>query len=65
MTANDNDPPWRRAEGPGSRGNVAALLAVVAIGLVLFWAVSAIRTHDAVQNCIDSGRRGCVDAGDR
>ncbi len=59
MTANDNRPPGGGA--PGGRGNVAALVAVVLIGLALFWAVSAIRRHDAVQNCIDSGRHDCVD----
>lgn len=60
MTANDNRPP-RRGRDPAGRGQVAALVAVVLIGLALFWAVSAIRRHDAVQNCIDSGRHDCVD----
>ncbi|RYC32950.1 hypothetical protein D3273_05675 [Lichenibacterium minor] len=61
MTANDNKPPRRPGE-PNRRGTVAALVAVVAIGLALFWALSAIRAHDAVQDCIDSGRHGCGDA---
>lgn len=58
MTANDNR---RRGGGrpPSGRGNVAALVAVLLIGLALFWAVSAIRRHDAVQDCIDSGRQDC------
>lgn len=61
MTANDNRPP--RGERPASqRGNIAALVAVVVIGLALFWAVSAIRQHDAVQDCIDSGRHDCTDS---
>lgn len=59
MTANDNRPPGGRRQ-PGGRGNVAALVAVVLIGLALFWAVSAIRQHDAVQDCIDSGRHDCA-----
>lgn len=58
MTANDNRPPGRRQ--PGGRGNVAALVAVVLIGFALFWAVSAIRQHNAVQDCIDSGRHDCT-----
>ncbi|WP_237480010.1 hypothetical protein [Lichenibacterium dinghuense] len=62
MTANDNRPPRRPGE-PNARGTAAALAAVVVIGLALFWAVSAIRSHNAVQNCIDSGRHDCVDLG--
>ena len=62
MTANDNKPPRRPGE-PNRRGTVAALVAVVAIGLALFWAMSAIRAHNAVQDCIDSGRHDCADAG--
>ena len=60
MTANDNRPPRRPTE-PNRRGTVAALVAVVAIGLSLFWAMSAIRAHNAVQDCIDSGRHDCAD----
>lgn len=61
VTANDNRPPHRPG-GPGMRGNVAALVAVLLIGVALFWAVSAIRHHNAVQDCIDSGRHDCDDA---
>ncbi len=60
MTANDNRPP-RPARPPGGRANIAALVAVVVIGLALFWAASAIRRHNAVQDCIDSGRHDCTD----
>ncbi len=60
MTANDNRPP-RGERPPNRRGNIAALVAVAVIGLALFWAVSAIRQHDAVQDCIDSGRHTCGD----
>ncbi len=64
MTANDNRPPGRGPGTPNARGNVAALVAVLVIGLALFWAVSAIRQHDAVQDCIDSGRHDCVSVDD-
>ena len=60
MIANDNRPPGR-PQPPGNRANVAALVAVLVIGLALFWAVSAIRARDAVQDCIDSGRHDCVE----
>lgn len=61
VTANDNRPP-RRDRPPSTRSNVAALVAVVVIGLALFWAVTAIRQHNAVQDCIDSGRHDCAEA---
>ena len=63
MAANDNEPP--RSTASNQRANVAALVAVLLIGLALFWAVSAIRQHNAVQNCIDAGRHDCVEADDR
>jgi hypothetical protein len=61
VAANDN----RRSRRPGEtgdRGKIAALVAVVLIGLALYWAVYAIRAHNAVQDCIDSGRHGCVES---
>jgi len=65
VAANDNEPerPGRPA-APNQRANVAVLVAVVVIGLALYWAVSAIRQHDAFQNCIDSGRHDCVEVDD-
>ncbi len=65
MAANDNKPePPERPAVPNQRANVAVLVAVVVIGLILYWAVSAIRQHDALQNCIDSGRHDCVEVDD-
>lgn len=62
MAANDN---WsnRKPAPPapsGNRGNIVALVAVVLVAAALFWTVSAIQKHNAVQNCIDSGRHDCV-----
>ena len=62
MAANDNQPS--RPTVANQRANMAALVAVLLIGFALFWAVSAIRQHNAVQNCIDSGRHDCVDTDD-
>ena len=65
VVANDNEPERpRRPAAPNRRATVAVLVAVVAIGLVLYWAVSAIRQHDVLQNCIDSGRHDCVEVDD-
>ena len=52
-------PPGPR-RGSGNRGNVAALVVVALIAAALFWTVSAIRNHNAVQNCMDSGRKDCL-----
>lgn len=42
------------------RGKAAALLAVLAVAGALFWAMEAVVRHNALQDCIDSGRRDCV-----
>ena len=45
---------------PGGRGPAVALVAIVLLAAALFFLISAIVRHNAVQNCIDSGRRDCV-----
>ncbi|HEX4765462.1 MAG TPA: hypothetical protein VH414_04205 [Lichenihabitans sp.] len=57
------DPGPGRRPSPrrsGNRGNVAALVAVALVAAALFWTVSAFQKHNALQNCIDSGRRDCI-----
>lgn len=60
--------PWKRdapradpAFAVDGRGKVAALVTVVLVAGDLFWAMRAVMRHNAVQNCIDSGRRDCRD----
>ena len=46
--------------GPGGgRGAIAALILAVVLALVLYEVGQAIVHHNAMQNCIDSGRRDC------
>ena len=52
----DPGPP-RPADG--RRGRIAALIAVVCLAAVLALVGQAIVRHNALQNCIDSGRRDC------
>ena len=62
MTANDNRPEPqlelrafqepRECRGADRRGGGR--------GGILFWVVSAMRQHNAVQDCLDSGRHDCV-----
>jgi hypothetical protein len=63
VIANDNRPN-RRSPGPtppSNRGNIVALVAIAALAAALFWIVSAIQKHNALQNCIDSGRHDCIE----
>ncbi len=62
MAANDNRSNRKASPAATSsnRGNVVALIAIVIVAATLFWTVSAIQKHNALQNCIDSGRRDCV-----
>ena len=41
------------------RGKLAALLAILVMVAALFWAMQAVVSHNALQNCLDSGRRDC------
>lgn len=42
------------------RGKMSAVLAVLAVAGALFWALEAVVRHNALQDCIDSGRRDCA-----
>ncbi len=44
----------------GGRANVAALIVVVVIVAALLWVAEAIVAHNRLQNCVDSGRRDCL-----
>ena len=43
----------------GRRGRIAALIAVVGLVAVLVLVGQAIVHHNALQDCLDSGRRDC------
>lgn len=45
------------------RANVAALILVALLVAALLWVTQAIVAHNALQNCVDSGRRNCLDPG--
>jgi hypothetical protein len=54
-------PPDDGGEGGRSRANVAALIVIVVLGLLAYWAFSAIDRQRKLQNCLDEGRRNCVE----
>ncbi len=47
----------RRSSG---RGNIAAVIAVVVIAALGYWAFDSIDHQRKMQNCLDSGRRDCA-----
>ena len=44
-----------------SRANLAAIVAVVLIAALGYWAFTAIDHMRAVQRCIDEGRHDCIE----
>jgi hypothetical protein len=42
------------------RGNIAALIAVVILAALGYWAFHYIDQQRKLQNCLDSGRRDCA-----
>ena len=47
---------------PGGRGPMMALAVVVVLVGAVYWAIQAMVQHNALQNCIDSGRRDCAES---
>ena len=43
----------------GSRGNIAAIIAVVVIAALGYWAFNYLDHQRKMQNCLDSGRHDC------
>jgi hypothetical protein len=55
-------PPDSEDEEPHSsaRGNIAAIIAVVVLAAIGYWAFHYIDQQRKMQNCLDSGRRDCA-----
>ncbi len=43
----------------GGRGNFAAIIAVIVLVILGYWAFNYLDQQRKLQNCLDSGRRGC------
>jgi hypothetical protein len=43
------------------RGNIAAIIAVIVIAALGYWAFTYIDHQRKLQNCLDSGRHNCED----
>ena len=44
-----------------NRGNIAALIAIVVLALLGYWAFTAIEKQRALQKCLAEGRRDCLE----
>jgi hypothetical protein len=53
----DGADPEPQASG---RGNIAAIIAVVVLAALGYWAFNYIDHQRKMQNCLDSGRRDCA-----
>jgi hypothetical protein len=47
-------------ERPNGRGNIAAIIAVVVIAALGYWAFTYLDHQRKMQNCLDSGRHDCA-----
>ncbi len=54
-------PDDRGDEAGRSRANVAALIAIIVLALLGYWAFTAIDKQRKLQNCLDEGRRNCLE----
>jgi hypothetical protein len=43
------------------RGNIAALIAIVVLAILGYWAFHAIDQQRKLQKCLDEGRRDCLE----
>ena len=46
--------------GSSGRGNIAAIIAVVVLAALGYWAFHTIDQQRKMQNCLDSGRHDCA-----
>ena len=57
-----SEPPSGRDEDLGRRRtNLAALIAVVVLALLGYWAFNAIDRQRQLQRCLDEGRHDCLE----
>ena len=60
-----SDEPPEDSGGDRGRGraNVAALIAIVILALLAYWAFTAIERMRELQTCLAEGRRNCQEIG--
>jgi hypothetical protein len=53
-------PPPEDDDSRRSRGNIAALIAIIVLALLGYWAFTAIQKQRELQKCLAEGRRDCL-----
>jgi hypothetical protein len=66
MTAGATPPPEKNGDGAkppqdDGRGNIIALVFVVALAAGAYWLFHALERHGEIQACVASGRRDCIE----
>jgi hypothetical protein len=57
-----DEPPENSGGDRGrSRANVAALIAIVVLALLAYWAFTSIERMRKLQTCLAEGRRDCLE----
>jgi hypothetical protein len=57
-----SEPPPANDDGAGrSRANLAALIAIVVLAVLGYWAFNAIGQQRKLQKCLDEGRHNCLE----
>jgi hypothetical protein len=57
-----SEPPSGRDEDLGGRrANIAALIAIVVVAILGYWAFHAIDQQRKLQKCLDEGRHDCLE----
>ena len=54
-------PPEDDEDSGRRRGNIAAIVAIVVLALLGYWAFTAIQHMRDVQKCLAEGRRDCLE----
>ena len=61
MSVKPRTPPESDDNSGGRRANLAALIAIVVLAILGYWAFNAIDKQRKLARCLDEGRRDCLE----
>ena len=56
-----SEPPRSDGDARRRRANIAALIAIVVLAILGYWAFHAIDQQRKLQKCLDEGRHDCME----